>query len=60
MKRREINLLRYIWESHRFFLRESYPYSGVAFVRHPFQWLRAYLRFMRYSVQDAIREKEEA
>jgi len=45
--------LNYLWKSHAFFIRESYPYSGTAFVRHPIQWLRAYFRFMADAIKDA-------
>lgn len=45
--------LRYTIDSHRFFIRMSYTYSGMAFVRHPFQWVRAYARFMSYSIRDS-------
>lgn len=38
---------------HRFFLQESYSYSGTAFIRHPLKWLCAYCRFMWSSIMDA-------
>lgn len=53
---RAIRLAAYVVESHRFFVRQSYPYTGAAFIRHPFQWLRAYCRFMGYSIQDGFRQ----
>jgi len=41
-----VRFWRALVSGHRFFIRESYSYSGTAFVRHPFQWCRAYWRFM--------------
>ena len=53
---RLVRFVAYVVKSHRFFLRESYPYSGTAFIHHPFQWLRAYCRFMGYSVKDGFHQ----
>lgn len=53
---RLVRFVTYIVKSHRFFIRESYPYSGTAFIRHPFQWLRAYCRFMWSSAKDGFHQ----
>lgn len=54
---RVVRFVAYVVKSHRFFIRESYPYSGTAFIRHPFQWLRAYCRFMLSSTKDGFHEE---
>ena len=46
----------YMVKSHKFFIRESYPYSGTSFIRHPLQWLRAYCRFMWSSAKDGFHQ----
>ena len=51
---RLVRFVAYVVKSHRFFIRESYSYSGTAFIRHPFQWLRAYYRFMWSSAKDGF------
>lgn len=52
-----MSIIRYMLRSHRFFLRESYHYSGVAFAKHPIRWLRAYTRSMKSAFKDALFEK---
>ena len=51
-----VRFVAYAVKSHRFFIRESYPYSGTAFIRHPFRWLRAYYRFMWSSTKDGFHQ----
>lgn len=53
---RLVRFVAYVVKSHKFFIRESYPYSGTAFIRHPFQWLRAYCRFMWSSTKDGFHQ----
>lgn len=56
---RFVRFVTYMVKSHRFFIRESYPYSGTSFIRHPFQWLRAYCRFMWSSTKDGFHQANE-
>lgn len=51
-----VRFVAYVVKSHRFFIRESYPYSGTAFIRHPFRWLRAYCHFMWSSTKDGFHQ----
>ena len=51
-----VRFVAYVVKSHRFFIRESYPYSGTAFIRHPFRWLRAYCRFMWSSTKGGFHQ----
>lgn len=56
---RFVRFVAYMVKSHRFFIRESYPYSGTAFIRHPLQWLRAYGRFMWSSMKDGLHQANQ-
>lgn len=43
---------QWMWRAHVFFYRESMPYSGLSFIRNPYQVTRAWTRFMILSARD--------
>lgn len=45
-------MIQKLIDAHLFFVRHSYDFSGIAFVRHPFLWMRAYVRFMLMSAKE--------
>lgn len=48
--------LKEMFYCHKFFMTKSYDYSQTAFIKHPFQWLRAYFIFMKLSFSDEYRK----
>ena len=42
--------MKRIIEHHRWFVRESYSYTGMPFWRYPVKWIKAYTKFMMASL----------